>query len=114
MQDTLRKLEVLFKPVADGYVFRAPNPWILGNAKHYRVSEAQKALILKILYMPEWVIGIFWLAFFVICFGGGTLLLYFVSGHPDPTTTDTVILIVLAVLGAYCRCRLLAVGSFIG
>ena len=32
----------LFKPVSDGYVFRAPSPWVVGPARHYLVNEAQK------------------------------------------------------------------------
>jgi hypothetical protein len=33
---------ILFKPVPGGFVYRAPNPWLLGRADHYFVTEAQK------------------------------------------------------------------------
>jgi hypothetical protein len=31
-----------FKRTADGYVFRAPTPWLIGPARHYLVDEATK------------------------------------------------------------------------
>jgi len=40
-----RPKSVMFKPVADGWVYRAPNPWIFGDAPHYLVNDAQKAQI---------------------------------------------------------------------
>ena len=30
-----------FKPVPGGFVFRVPNPWVFGRAKHYLVTDAQ-------------------------------------------------------------------------
>src|SRR6266404_5329199 len=30
-----------FKPVPGGFVFRVPNPWVFGRAKHYLVTVAQ-------------------------------------------------------------------------
>jgi hypothetical protein len=35
----------LFRPTPQGWVFRAPTPWILGPQPHYLLSEAQKAKI---------------------------------------------------------------------
>jgi hypothetical protein len=35
--------EAAFKPVAEGYVFQAPNPWPFGRTRSYLVNEAQKA-----------------------------------------------------------------------
>jgi len=95
-----QKLEVLFKATEGGYVFRAPNPWVVGQAKHYLVTEAQKAEIQNIMDVPAWVIGVFWLAFFALCFGGGTLLLYVLSGNPEPTTVDIVIMMLSGITGA--------------
>jgi MFS family permease len=34
--------QALFKPVPEGYVYRAPNPWLLGPARYYLVNDAQK------------------------------------------------------------------------
>ncbi len=39
----------LFKPFAEGYVFRAPNPRVFGRANHYLVSESQKAEISTVM-----------------------------------------------------------------
>ncbi len=38
-----------FKPVANGYVYRAPKPWIFGRPDHYLVSAAQRDAIIEIL-----------------------------------------------------------------
>ena len=40
---------LVFKKVAGGYVYRAPNPWLFGKGRHYLVSEAQKEEIAEIL-----------------------------------------------------------------
>src|SRR5258705_10775537 len=50
--ETLNSI-IFFKPVPEGYVFRAPNPWIFGPADHYLVSEAQRDEIAAIL-LPKW------------------------------------------------------------
>jgi hypothetical protein len=34
--------QIAFKPVAEGYVYRAPNPWLIGPGRYYLVNEAQK------------------------------------------------------------------------
>ncbi len=41
-----------FKRVPEGFVFRAPNPWIFGAADHYLVSETQRDAIAAIL-LPQ-------------------------------------------------------------
>ena len=35
--------QIAFKPVAEGYVYRAPNPWLFGRGRYYQVNEDQKA-----------------------------------------------------------------------
>ena len=45
--DQVRSL--LFKQVADGYVFRAPNPRVFGPTDHYLVNEAQRDEIVAII-----------------------------------------------------------------
>jgi hypothetical protein len=34
-----------FRPVADGYVFQSPNPWMFARPRYFLVSEAQKTQI---------------------------------------------------------------------
>ena len=38
-----------FKPVAAGYIYRAPKPWVFGRPEHYLVSAAQRDAIIEIL-----------------------------------------------------------------
>ena len=50
LRDKLRRLGAstarsLFKPAPDGWIFRAPTPWVLGSRPHYLVDETQKARI---------------------------------------------------------------------
>jgi len=37
--------ELSFKPIAGGYLYRAPSPWLFGPARHYVVGEEQKAAL---------------------------------------------------------------------
>ena len=48
----VRNSLLYFKWVPEGFVFRAPNPWIFGAADHYLVSEAQRDEIAAIL-LPQ-------------------------------------------------------------
>jgi hypothetical protein len=41
--------EINFKRVSDGWVFRAPNPWILGESPHYLVSDDHRVRIIAAL-----------------------------------------------------------------
>ena len=43
------QIELLFRERNGEWVFRAPNPWIIGNAQHYMVNNAQKDQIIGIL-----------------------------------------------------------------
>jgi len=38
-----------FRSTEGGYVYRAPNPYVLGRAKHYIVTEGQREAILDVL-----------------------------------------------------------------
>jgi uncharacterized membrane protein len=40
---------VLFKRVAGGHIFQAPNPWIFGRGSRYLVNDTQKAQLLAII-----------------------------------------------------------------
>ena len=41
-----------FRETAGGFVFRAPNPWLVGHADHYLVSAAQQDEVVAILSSP--------------------------------------------------------------
>src|SRR5262245_49281150 len=38
-----------FRPKQGGYLYRAPNPYVFGHAKHYIVTEAQREAIIDVL-----------------------------------------------------------------
>jgi hypothetical protein len=35
--------ELSFKRVPEGWIFRAPNPWLFGPGRHYLIDQAQKS-----------------------------------------------------------------------
>src|SRR5947209_2650492 len=62
--DQVRAL--MFKQVAGGYVFRAPNPKVFGRSDHYLVDEAQRDQIVAtmtprrpVLLLAVWIAGFF-------------------------------------------------------
>ena len=97
--DTERPALVMFKRVAGGWIYRAPNPWIFGDAPHYSVTDEQKAKIeavvvprRPVLFGMMLVAGIFaW----VFALAG---LVWAVSRHDDPTTADVIAIVVLVVV----------------
>jgi hypothetical protein len=55
--------EICFKRVPEGWIFRAPNPWILGLHRHYLVRENQRTEIIAFYSQVNWhfviVVGVF-------------------------------------------------------
>jgi len=94
-----RPKSVMFKPVADGWVYRAPNPWVFGDAPHYLVNDAQKAQIEAIIIPRRPVLfGVLLVAgivAWVFALGG---IVWAVSRHDDPTTTDVIAIAVLVAI----------------
>jgi hypothetical protein len=88
----------MFKQVPDGYVFRAPSPWVFGRARFHLVDEAQKAQLLKILTARSPFV--FWVAL-VALIGASAAGLAFGSGHDNPTVTDIVIILGLLPFWIY-------------
>jgi hypothetical protein len=87
---------IWFKQVTEGYVFRAPNPWVFGRARYFLVDEAQKAQLLGTLTARSQIATatIFWIGFLVL-FGASVAILAFLSGHDDPGIGDIVSIVVL-------------------
>jgi hypothetical protein len=58
----------LLKRTSQGWIFRAPTPWIFGPHPHYLVSEAQRAkieIVLGASHLTEWLFcGALWLVLF--------------------------------------------------
>ena len=85
--------EVAFKPRADGFVYRPPNPWLFGRGRYYLVNDAQKSELA--LCHRRMLLVLFWL----IVVGGavaGPLASMFAAG-PAWVTLAFAILIGLAI-----------------
>jgi len=85
-----------FKPVPGGWIYRAPNPWVFGDAPRYLVNDTQKAEIEAIVARRPALVGVTliigtvaWLVA-VTNFVGG-----FGSGGISPTVFDLLGMIVL-------------------
>jgi len=80
--------QVVFKPVTEGYVYRAPNPWIFGRGRYYLVNENQKA---ELIVHHRWVVRLtFWMI--VIAAAIGTpLAAPFLSDHSWMTMAGCVL-----------------------
>ena len=52
---------IMFKKGPDGYVFRAPNPWVLGRKRFYLVNEAEKTKLLAVITARSQ--AVFWVTF---------------------------------------------------
>jgi hypothetical protein len=88
-----------FKKVEDGYVFRAPNPWVFGRARYFLVDEAQKAQLLAAMtarsqLMTGVVLGIA----FAVTYGASVAAIIFVSGPGEPGIGSFMTMVVMAVV----------------
>jgi hypothetical protein len=89
---------IMFKAVPDGYLFRAPNPWVFGRARFYLVNAAQKAELLAIITARSQLV--FWVAL-VGLIGASTAAIACGSGHDNPTAGDAVFMLALIPVWIY-------------
>jgi hypothetical protein len=91
-----------FKQVPEGYVFRAPNPWIFGSARHFLVNEAQKAQLLTVLTARSQsaTLTIVVLACLAM-FGASITAVIYAAGDNDYPVGIFVATIVLVLLSLY-------------
>jgi TPR repeat protein len=90
---------VMFKPAAGGWVYRAPNPWVFGNAPHYLVNEAQKAKIEAIIIPRRPVLlGLIIALGILACVLAITGAVWLISGDEDPTTADVIAMAALTAI----------------
>jgi peptidoglycan/LPS O-acetylase OafA/YrhL len=90
----------IFKPVPGGYVYCAPD-WVFGSSRCYLVNEAQKAAIVAITTPRRpilWQIML-WLVFALLVVATA-LILWAYTGHDNPTDTDTVVIVIMAIVEA--------------
>jgi hypothetical protein len=89
---------IMFKKVPEGYLFRAPSPWVFGRARFYLVDEAQKAQLLAIITARSQLV--FWFAL-VALIGVSTAAIAYGFGHDNPTARDVVIMLALIPVWIY-------------
>jgi hypothetical protein len=92
-----RAVQTSFKPTADGYVFRCPNPWLFGRGRSYLVNEAQKEVLAGHLRQRQRLILRLMAIYLLISFGA-TMLLQSASA-PDASTAGFLGVIALTMLG---------------
>jgi tetratricopeptide (TPR) repeat protein len=75
---------LLFKQVAGGYVFRAPNPRVFGPTDHYLVNESQRDEILAIMTPRRPVVLlVVWIGGFLLALGAGIVSMFaYVADYP--------------------------------
>ena len=88
----------MFKEVPEGFVFRAPHPWVFGRARFYLADAAQKAELLSIITARSQ--AIFWIALIGLI-AATTALMAFASDHDDPTVVDAFIMLALLPVWLY-------------
>jgi hypothetical protein len=88
--------EICFKRVPEGWIFRAPNAWILGLHRHYLVSENQKTEIIAFYSQVNWrfviVVGVFAVFFTAVLVLALSLV---------PSQTAFLVIIVFSFLWGY-------------
>jgi hypothetical protein len=94
---------IVFKPVAGGYVYRAPAAWPFGSRDHFLVTEGQKAALLTIYTASTrpvlWIMGISWIALSAVL---GTALAFWAyrSGYYVPGLNGLSVIIAM-LLSSY-------------
>jgi hypothetical protein len=89
----------VFRPVSNGYVYRAPKRRLFGSNGHYLVNEDQKTQMLAIYTLSTravlWLFYTTWVAssFFL---GGGSLLWAYRSGYHDAGLTGILVALVVS------------------
>lgn len=92
-----RTVQASFKPTADGYVYRCPNPWLFGRWRSYLVNEAQKEIVAAHLRQRQRLI--LWLmAIYLLTALGLTALLQSSGAAPDTSTAGFMGVIALTML----------------
>lgn len=101
--DQIRAL--VFKQVAGGYLFRAPNPRVFGPTDHYLVNESQRDEILAIMTPRRPVLLLaLWLGGFFLALGAAVVLMVVYVDDDYPVTfflVLTVAMLIVAIPALY-------------
>jgi len=98
-----REIEsVLFKRVAGGNVFQAPNPWVFGRTSRHIVSDAQKAALLAIITPRRPVLRIALITAVIVAWAGvAGVIVWALSSHKDATAADVLAIVALVLVPIY-------------
>src|SRR5258705_6503172 len=87
-----------FKPMPEGQIFTCPPPWIFGNQREYRLSNAQAEQLLSRVSRAYFV-GIFGVSAIMIATVLGALgIVYMTVGNPDQFFASHAIAYVIALI----------------
>jgi hypothetical protein len=88
----------IFKPTAGGYVYRAPNTWLVGASDHYLVEESQKAQITSAISGASrvvlWTTTILWLGLSCVLVAASVIGAYR-SGYHQPALAGMLTVITM-------------------
>src|SRR6202040_113302 len=105
---------LVFKKVAGGYVYRAPNPWLFGKGRHYLVSEAQKEEIAEILKL-KWPLlsTAIVMAFIVVAGGASGVAAWGFSRHEVFGFSQVLLILALIIVSVFIAVTALNLGRFL-
>jgi hypothetical protein len=95
-------VSALFKPIAGGYLFQRPNPWVFGRTTRYIVSEAQREGILAVIRPRRPVLRVAVITAAVLAWAiAAATIVWALSPHADPTASDALAIFALVLLPIY-------------
>ena len=95
--DQIRGL--MFKQVAGGYLFRAPNPRVFGPTDHYLVNESQRDEILAIMIPRRPVLLlVLWIGGFFLALGAVVAAMVVFVGDDYPVTFFLVVTVAMLIV----------------
>ena len=91
-----------FKPIAGGYLFEAPSPWIFGPSRRYIVTEEQKSLLVGVLTPRRPALALALMTVAILAFASGAVILCgLLSAYQKPTALGLVAIIVTILAPLY-------------
>jgi hypothetical protein len=92
----------MFKAAPGGFVFREPYRWVFGPARHYLVSEAQKAQIAAVVVPRRlilWQVAVWTTLCLMVAIAG--VIVWATGRHDNPSAGDVAAMIGLTVVQVY-------------
>jgi hypothetical protein len=98
----------MFKAAPGGFVFREPYRWVFGPARHFLVSETQKAQIAAVLISRRPILSqvVMWTTLCLMV-AVACVLVWAINRHDNPSAGDVAAIIVLTVVQVYAGLLLL-------